>query len=351
MNSLRNVCLICDGGSHLQTAFESVYNRRQLVEGKSPMARCFAALFVCVSAVVCLASCSDSRHSAPEDMVQIPAGIFTMGSDKTDSDGLQKQYGLVKPLFLDEHPRHEVTLPSYYIDRYEVSNFDYKRFVQAVSGREPFGWTQNGYNLLPDRLAKTELDTLRWIAREYFKFDKDTSVMDRETLLRAMDERQKILDRYPVAEISWDEATAFCRWKGKRLPTESEWEKAARGTDGREFPWGDNWDVARLSTGENDSSSDEGLMPLGSFEFSKSPYGAYDMAGNVWEWVEDDYRAYPGSDFQSPDFNQGKKVIRGGGGGVGHYALSVFFRAAARQAADRNATSADVGFRCAKDAP
>jgi formylglycine-generating enzyme required for sulfatase activity len=300
-------------------------------------------------AVLALVACSGSKDIPPEDMVLVPAGPFVMGSDKTDSEGLQQRYGLVKPLYLDEHPRHERTLPDYYIDKFEVSNLAYKQFVRAVNGREPFGWTQNGYNLYPERLAQTDLDALRWIGREYYKLDADTSAMDRAGLLRAMDERRKVLDRLPVAEVSWAEAAAYCRWKGKRLPTEAEWEKAARGTDGREFPWGNEWDVERINAGDN-APSDEGLAPIGSYEFSKSPYGAYDMAGNVWEWVQDEYRPYPGSDFTSPEFGPAKRVIRGGGGGIGHYSLSVFFRSAARQAADPGAASADVGFRCAKDA-
>jgi formylglycine-generating enzyme required for sulfatase activity len=282
-------------------------------------------------------------------MVLVPAGRFVMGSDKADTEGLQQRYGLVKPLYRDEHPRHERTLSAFYIDRWEVSNIEYKRFVQAVNAREPFGWTQNGYNLHPERLAQTDLETLRWIAREYFKLDADTSAMDKASLLRAMDERRKVVDRLPVAEVSWAEAAAYCRWKGKRLPTEAEWEKAARGTDEREFPWGNDWDVERINAGDN-APTEEGLAPVGSYEYSKSPYGAYDMAGNVWEWVQDDYRSYPGSDYSAPEFNQGKKVIRGGGGGIGHYSLSVFFRSAARQAAEPNTTSADVGFRCAMDA-
>lgn len=282
-------------------------------------------------------------------MVLVPAGEFIMGSDKIDRDGLQQRYGFVKPLYLDEHPAHKKLLPAYYIDRFEVSNAEFKRFVHAVNGREPFGWTQNGYNLFPERLARTDLETLRWIGREYFKLDLDTSTLDKAQLLRAMDERRTVLDRLPVAEITWSEAEQFCRWKGKRLPTEAEWEKAARGTQGNEFPWGNEWDPKQINTGD-DAPWEDGIAPVGSYENSKSPYGAYDMAGNVWEWVQDDYRPYPGSDYRSPDFDQHKKIIRGGGGGVGHYSLSEFFRSAARQASDPNTTSADVGFRCAMDA-
>ncbi len=310
------------------------------------MQRCISGVIVAVS--IGLFACQREPNSIPADMVLVPAGEFVMGSNKIDREGLQQRYGLVKPLYLDEHPQRAVTLPGYYIDRFEVSNLEYKHFVQAVRGREPFGWTQNGYNLLPERLAQTELDNLRWIGREYFKLDMDTSVLNKTQLLSAMDARRRVLDRLPVAEVTWSEAEQFCRWKGKRLPTEAEWEKAARGAAGNEFPWGNDWNVQIVSTGD-DKPWDEGIAPVGSYEHSKSPYGAYDLAGNVWEWVQDDYRPYPGSDYQTPEFEQHKKVIRGGGGGVGHYSLSEFYRSAARQAADPETTSADVGFRCARN--
>ena len=130
--------------------------------------------------------------------------------------------------------------------------------------------------------------------------------------------------------------------------SEAEWEKSARGPSGLEYPWGDKWDSNITNTGEN-ADTEEGIAEVGSFPGNKSPYGVYDLSGNAWEWVEDWYDAYPGSTEKSEAFGKKYKVIRGGGGGVGHYALSYFFRGAARQYATPDMTAEDVGFRCAKN--
>ncbi len=272
-----------------------------------------------------------------------------MGSDKTDSTGKQKEYGLVKPLFLDEHPKHEVTLPAFYIDRYEVSNTQYKKFVVATRHAEPFPWSQNGYNLMEARLQASDLETLRWIATEYFKFDIDTRVASKNQLLQLMRKNRAEKDRLPVTNVSWFDANAYCQWAGKRLPSEAEWEKAARGTDGREFPWGNEWDTGQTNVGD-DADWEGGIAPVGSYKNNQSPYGVYDLAGNVWEWTADWYQPYPNSDYTSKDFGETQKVIRGGGGGVGHYSLSFFFRSAMRGNATPDTQSDDVGFRCAWDA-
>jgi formylglycine-generating enzyme required for sulfatase activity len=272
-----------------------------------------------------------------------------MGSDKLDDSGKQKEYGLVKPLFLDEHPKHTVNLPAFYIDRYEVTAAQYKKFVLATRHAEPFPWTQNGYNLVDARLQASDLETLRWIATEYFKFDIDTRVASKQQLLKLMRQDRAEKDRLPVTNVSWFDADAYCRWEGKRLPSEAEWEKAARGTDGREFPWGNNWDTGQTNVGD-DADWEGGIAPVGSYENNQSPYGVYDLAGNVWEWTADWYQPYPNSDYTSKDFGETQKVLRGGGGGVGHYSLSFFFRSAMRGNATPDSKSDDVGFRCAWDA-
>ncbi len=293
---------------------------------------------------------STPRSVSPDDMVLIPAGSFIMGSDKTDETGKQEEYGLVKPLYLDEHPRRNVDLPAYWIDTYEVTNRQYLTFVQARKAREPFEWTQNGYNLREDRLRATDLTSLRWIASEYFKLDIDTRRTGRDELLRLMLAEQRRKDDLPVTGATWLEANRYCHWAGKRLPTEAEWEKAARGTDGREFPWGNDWNAGITNTGDNEEWG-EGMAPVGYYEKNRSPFGVYDLAGNAWEWVDDWYKPYPGSDyFVSEAFGEKNRVIRGGGGGVGHYALSEFFRSAMRGFAAPDSENADVGFRCARDA-
>lgn len=281
--------------------------------------------------------------------VLIPSGVFIMGSNKTDIEDKGKEFGLVKPLYLDEHPEQKIDLPSYYIDQYEVTNSQYKQFVRATRYPEPFSWSQNGYNLLEERLKITDIETLRWIVSEYFKLDLDTRHMSKAELLDAMSKDRAFKDRIPVTEVSWHDANAFCRWRGGRLPTEAEWEKAARGVDGLEYPWGNQWDTSLTNAGDNDQW-EGGLAPVGSYPQNKSPFGVFDMAGNVWEWVDDWYKAYPGSDYKSDNFGEKNKVLRGGGGGVGHYALSYFFRNAMRSYAPPGVKNNDVGFRCARDA-
>jgi len=285
---------------------------------------------------------------ADDSMVLIPAGPFIMGSDKHDDGRKQKEYGLINPLYMDEHPKHTVTLPAYYIDRFEVDNRQYKDFVVQTRRKEPLLWTQNGYNLRGDRLKATDVETLRWIATEYFKLDIDTRHMNAGQLIRLMLKDQAKKDRLPVTDVSWYDARDYCHWAAKRLPTEQEWEKAARGSNGQEYPWGEKWDANKTNSGDN--NWDQGIAPIGSYPENRSPYGVYDLSGNVWEWVADWYQAYPGSDYSFTEFGKKNRVIRGGGGGLGHYALSMFFRGAARSFSKPDMSSSDVGFRCARDA-
>jgi len=290
-----------------------------------------------------------STTPGTKGMVFIPPGPFIMGSNLTDDSGKKDEYGLVNPLYLDEHPQHQVTIDGYYMDVYEVTNADYKLFILKHGRKsEPVQWSQNGYNLLPERLAVTDLGTLRWIATEYFKLDMDTTVASKKQLLDAMADNQTKRDHVPVTGVNWYDANAYCTWVGKRLPSEEEWEKAARGPDGFMYPWGNEWKQDYVNTGD-DSDWDEGIAPVGSYPNNKSVYGVYDLAGNVWEWVGSWYLPYPGSTYQHKDFGQYFRVIRGGGGGIGHYALSVFFRGAARSYAPPTQPSNDVGFRCAKN--
>ncbi len=293
----------------------------------------------------------DGQMVAPSraDMVEIPAGEFIMGSDKTDEDNLQKEYGFIDPLYLDEHPAHKVDLPAFLIDRYEVTNGQYKAFVQQTKRRDPAAWIQNGYNAREDKLQSFTLETLQWAATQYFKLDMDTKSMDRESLLSEIQKIQQRRDKVPATWITWHDADAYCRWLGRRLPSEAEWEKAARGPQSLEFPWGDVWDQSKLNTGAKAVSDEEVSLPGGSYPDDMSVYGVYDMAGNVSEWTSDWYKPYKGNNYLSKDFDAMHKVTRGGGAGVGHYTLSYFYRGAVRGHSDPATDNSDRGFRCAAD--
>jgi formylglycine-generating enzyme required for sulfatase activity len=212
----------------------------------------------------------EERHPTPEKiieqkMIRIPAGSFIMGNDGRPS--------VEGPGDLDETPRHHAATGPYYIDKYEVTNAYYKRFVDATGHSAPAHWKNGTY---PPGKAN-----------------------------------------HPVVYVNWYEAKSFCEWAGKRLPTEMEWEKAARGTDGRHFPWGNAFDPKRANTPQywlyrGLKPEDGDTMPVGSFEKGKSPYGLYDMAGNVYEWVEDWYKPYPGNQYPNPFYGERDKILRGG---------------------------------------
>jgi formylglycine-generating enzyme required for sulfatase activity len=238
----------------------------------------------------------------PKDMVLIPAGEFIMGSDEVDKEAKAMQYGERRPWYANERPKRRVYLKGFYIDRFEVTNAQYWEFVDAKGYRPPLNWPGGAY--------------------------------------------QPETSHYPAIFVSWYDADSYCKWMGKRLPGEAEWEKAARGTDGRRFPWGDEFDIKKVNTlGEY-----RGPTPVGEFPDGESPCGVYDMAGNVQEWTADWYKPYPGNDYKDKDYGEGFKVVRGGGwGGVGHYAVQVYIRTTYRNMAPPEGRYDDVGFRCAKD--
>lgn len=232
-----------------------------------------------------------------EPMALIPAGEFIMGADSE---------------FSNERPRRSIYLKPYYIDKGEVTNAEYKKFADATGRRAPyvkafwaapFNWTDGTYP--PGR------------------------------------------GDYPVVLVSWSDAAAYAKWAGKRLPTEAEWEKAARGTDGRRWPWGNTWDPNKCNTEESFINS---TQPAFSFPAGKSSYDCYNMAGNVTEWVADwyDERYYfraPGRNPPGPPRTD-TKVARGGAwdGNVHSYA-----RAGYRHYFPPNTKRANIGFRCAMD--
>ena len=224
-------------------------------------------------------------------MVLIPEGFFQMGSDNGDPD---------------EAPQHLVFLSSFYIDQYEVSNASYTRFLNASGHAKPF---------IP-------------------VFDDDPA---------------KLLNPEQVAvAITWDSASAYCLWAGKRLPTEAEWEKAARGETARTWPWGNGF-VRRNANINGIEDGYQYTAPPGRFEGGRSPYGVYDMAGNAAEWVTDwyDEAAYASSSVTNPKGPErgNHRVVRGGSWAE----TAVNVRTTKRFAARQGRADSIIGFRCAKD--
>ncbi|ALA60038.1 formylglycine-generating enzyme family protein [Nitrospira moscoviensis] len=236
---------------------------------------------------------SDSAASdtpVSEDMVAIPAGPFIRG---TDQGGF------------DERPPREIFLDAFAIDRYEVTNHQYAQFAAATGHRKAGP---------PSRYAKN-VGKMRG-------------------------------PNQPVVYVSWDDAQEYCRWKGKRLPTEAEWEKAMRGSDGRLWPWGNteqpngaNW--ARMNDGY------DATAPVGTFKLDVSPYGVMDGAGNVMEWVEDwyaesYYRESPDRNPPSPEHGV-YRVLRGGG----YTTSGGDVRITSRSKMVPDFRDETIGFRCA----
>ena len=211
------------------------------------------------------------RAATPAGMVYVPGGLFTQGTNDPDADE-------------DVRPIRRVFVPSFYIDRTEVTNRDFRRF-------------RPGHIFPPSE------------------------------------------DALPVTNLLYDDCAAYARWAGKRLPTEAEWEKAARGTDGRRYPWGDDWDAARVTARAPRPGSKTGTVatpalteknagqicervlysrvrPVGAKPAGASPYGCLDMAGNAWEWVQGFYQNNPE-----------QRIIRGGAVGYGERACRVYARA------------------------
>ena len=234
----------------------------------------------------------------PKDLavyLYVPAGEFIMGSKDDDPDADS-----------DEKPQHTVTLDGFRIMQTEVTNEQYRKCVQDGACRAP--------------------TTCDWGEPTY----ADSSKAD-----------------HPVVCVSWQDAQAYCEWTGKQLPTEAEWEKAARGSDGQKYPWGDSapdCDKAQYS------ACGAGTVVVGSKPAGASPYGALDMAGNVWEWCQDwygsgYYASSPQRDPQGPDSGE-SRVARGG---------SWYFNEGFVRAANRGGLGPDfhfdVGFRCVSQAP
>src|SRR3990167_4745648 len=240
--------------------------------------------------------------SATSDMVYIAGGKFIMGTDNEEFRILRNPYGYATK-FQEPRKKRVVSLKGFYLDKYEVTNRQYKKFVDETRYRLPDHWQHTG--------AYPECE-----------------------------------DDYPVTFVAWWDAKTYCNWAGKRLPGEEEWEKAARGADAREFPWGKEFDKTKTNTWEAGAKSIHAVVK---YEAGKSRYGVYDLAGNVMEWTSMEYRQYQhsprekGSDGQ--DLWYTMLIVRGGAWSSDAKDAQTFSRVLAEPGTKSNG----IGFRCAKD--
>lgn len=241
------------------------------------------------------------------EMVFVPAGTFLMGSDKTKD----------LSSWDDERPQHEVAMErGFWIDKYPVTNNAYQAFFDAVGYNARRYWTPDGWN---------------WTKRFHSYSPKNYS--------RYTDPQQ------PRVGVTWYEAVAFAKWRGVRLPSEAEWEYAARGKDGRIYPWGDKFDADKAIFRESRGK----LAPVGSRPDGASWVGALDMAGNVWEWCSTifhkDEFAYPFKFDQRDSLNGDQmRMLRGGG----YSTIANNLRSAFRFRSEPDHFSFDIGFRCVR---
>lgn len=252
--------------------------------------------------------------NASSDMVFVPGGYFLQGIDDDALEALVElcrehaddPASCARERLLEHHrnetPQRRVHVDDFDIDRTEVINLSYGACVAAGSCR-PIDQATCTFFQSGEHVVGGELDAAAQA------------------------------DRAPVVCATWEQAAAYCAWADKRLPSEAEWEKAARGADGRRFPWGEVWDPKAANGYDDDAGSIDGyatVAPVGSFPNGASPHGALDMVGNVWEWVDDDE--------SGP-----QRIMRGGG----YAANPIALRTTKRVLRDPKGWE-NVGFRCAR---
>ncbi len=273
-------------------------------------------------------------------LVYVPEGQFLMGTSEEQKQILLSHDVPLEAIIL-EMPQHTVELDAFWIDKTEITNAQFRQFVnvtgyltdaEKTDDRQVFDFTTNNW---------VNMSGVNWMHPQGPGSNLDG------------------LENHPVVVVSWNDAFAYCNWAGRRLPTEAEWEKAARGTDQRDFPWGSqgpegnllNLADAELNTGWSFLDMDDGYRftaPVGSYPDGASPYGALDMAGNVWEWVADWFGSYGAAIQTNPGgpLTGLERVERGGGwfNTVGQA------RTAARDKYNPGYSDFNGGFRCAMDA-
>jgi len=246
----------------------------------------------------------------PSPIVTVPAGAFLLGSKRIDDD----PYGIGTQFDDTELPQHRVWMDAFEIDRDEVSLGEYLAFLYR-------------HKITPS----DELQKLIWHVITVHSVSDET------------------LTRWPALYVTWTEARDFCQVQGKRLPTEAEWEKAARGTDGGLFPWGNAMPDSKLAMfGQHHVHEIPILAPVDSLDDGRSPFGLHHMAGNVAEWVQDwfgfDYYAYmPEKNPPGPASGRYRSV-RGGS----WKSRVIMLRTPTRSGSEPEKRSATIGFRCAQ---
>jgi formylglycine-generating enzyme required for sulfatase activity len=280
-------------------------------------------------------------------MVNVPAGEFMMGTGglawirRPDSPRDRERGGVIAAYaFPDERPLHTVYLDAFWIDQTEVTVAMFRTFVESTGYKttaEQQGWGKP-WTAGPMDAEWPQVDGADW---QHPRGPESTAE-----------------DDHPVAQVSWDDADAYCAWAGGQLPTEAQWEKAARGIDGRMWPWGNTYDANRVNACDarcqierwKDDRFVDGYAftaPVGSFPDGASPYGALDMAGNLWEWVADwyaeDYYASSPSENPAGPASGTVRAMRGGA----WYDTGVWMTCTVRHQNPPWDRYDDLGFRCA----
>jgi serine/threonine-protein kinase len=236
-----------------------------------------------------------SSLAAPEGMVYVLGGVLRIGREEGDEN---------------ERPPHVITVKPFFIDRTEITNEQYQKFVASGHAAPPL-WNGGNFPAGSENL--------------------------------------------PVTDVTWDDAVAYSGWAGKRLPSEEEWEFAARGLNDKNiYPWGEDW-IENAGNVMKDKNDQRQLMAVGQFPAGASPFGALDLIGNAWEWTANDYKEYPGGKIESLEGFSNLKVLRGGS----YQSLAGKVTATARRGwpagrgdwpKKRTPDYSQTGFRCAQDA-